>query len=278
MALVITSLNSGSNGNCYYIGNSTEAVIIDAGISCRETENRMKKLGLSMHIVKAIFISHEHTDHIKGVVSIAEKYNLPVFVTAATAGRGRLHFKKDLLRHFTCDEAVLVGGLAVTAFPKKHDAIDPHSFIIAGNGVTVGVFTDIGAACQNVIKHFGQCHAAFLETNYDEDMLESGRYPLFLKNRIRGGEGHLSNSQALEIFTKHRPFFMTHLLLAHLSKDNNDPQLVHQLFSKYADGVEIIVASRYQQSAVYTIHHQTIQVVDNNMPDKLLHSRQQSLF
>lgn len=257
MALFITSLNSGSNGNCYYIGNDTEAILVDAGISCRETEKRMQLLGLSMKKVKAIFISHEHTDHIKGVESVAEKYTLPVYITSATAQRGRLHFKKQLLNYFVAHEPVSVGSLMVTAFPKCHDAIDPHSFIISCNGITVGVFTDIGACCQNVTTHFSQCHAAFLEANYDDGMLEQGRYPIFLKNRIRGGEGHLSNRQALEIFNNHRPSFMTHLLLAHLSKDNNDPQMAEQLFNAHAGGIKIIVASRYQQTAVYTIQSAT---------------------
>ena len=94
---------------------------------------------------------------------------------------------------------------------------------------------------------------AFLETNYDEEMLEKGRYPQHLKNRIRGGKGHLSNRQALEIFTKYRPPFMSHLLLSHLSADNNNPEIVKQLFDDHANGVEIIVASRYEQTVIYKI-------------------------
>lgn len=254
MALFISSLNSGSNGNCYYIANDTEAVLIDAGISCRETEKRMQILGLSMHKVKAIFISHEHTDHIKGVESIAEKYALPVFITNATAQRGRLHFKKELLHFITSFEPVTIGGLVITAFPKFHDAADPHSFIVTGDDITIGVFTDIGAACNNVTTYFSKCHAAFLEANYEEQLLEEGNYPIFLKNRIRGGHGHLSNSQAMDIFTTFRPPFMTHLLLAHLSKDNNDAQLVQQLFSSKANGINVAVASRYQQTPLYKIH------------------------
>lgn len=253
MSLYITSLNSGSNGNCYYIANETEAVLVDAGISCRETEKRMDILGLSMNKVRAIFISHEHTDHIKGVESIAEKYDLPVYITHATAQRGRLHFKKHLLQTLVSHEAVNIGGLTITGFPKLHDAADPHSFIITGNGITVGVFTDIGVACENVNKHFKLCHAAFLEANYDAEMLENGGYPIFLKNRIRGGEGHLSNTQAMEIFKTHRAPFMSHLLLAHLSKDNNSPQLVQQLFESIANNIKVFVASRYAQTDLYKI-------------------------
>ena len=141
----------------------------------------------------------------------------------------------------------------VTPFTKQHDAIDPHSFIISHQGTTVGVFTDIGIACNEVTHHFKQCHAAFLEANYDDGLLEKGPYPIHLKNRIRGDKGHLSNKQALDIFIAHRPAFMSHLLLAHLSKENNTPQLAKDLFEPHANGTEIIVASRHEPSLVYTV-------------------------
>ncbi len=257
MALFITSLNSGSNGNCYYIANDSEAVLVDAGLSCKETERRMQKLGLCMSKVKAIFISHEHTDHIKGVESIAEKFSLPVFLTAATVQRGRLHFKKELINYYVAYQPVTIGNLIVTAFPKFHDAIDPHSFIVAGNGITIGIFTDIGVSCAHVTKNFSLCNAAFLEANYDEVMLDNGTYPPFLKNRIRGGNGHLSNKQALEIFTTYRPPFMSHLLLSHLSQDNNCPVRVHKLFEEQSKGTKIIIASRLQHTPLYTISQST---------------------
>ncbi|NLU92147.1 MBL fold metallo-hydrolase [Chitinophaga sp. Ak27] len=253
MSLFITSLNSGSNGNCYYIGNDSEAVLIDAGISCRETEKRMTRLGLTMKKVKAIFISHEHSDHIRGVEVLAKKYRLPVYITPGTLTHGGLSLDAQLVVDFNPYEAIPVGSLSVTAFPKHHDASEPHSFVVSGNAVTIGIFTDIGAPCEHVVRHFQQCHAAFLEANYDEEMLEKGRYPYYLKNRIRGGKGHLSNRQALEIFTTHRPAFMSHLLLAHLSRDNNNPDLVQALFDQHANGTQIIVASRYQETAVYAI-------------------------
>jgi phosphoribosyl 1,2-cyclic phosphodiesterase len=253
MSLFITSLNSGSNGNCYYIGNDSEAVLVDAGISCRETEKRMSRLGLTMTKVKAIFISHEHIDHIRGVTVLAKKYRLPVYITHSTLTHGGLMLEEQLVMSFNPYEPVQIGALAVTAFPKHHDASEPHSFIVAGNAVTIGVFTDIGAPCEHVIRHFQQCHAAFLEANYDEEMLDKGRYPYYLKKRIRGGKGHLSNAQALEIFNLHRPAFMSHLLLSHLSRDNNSPELVQALFNQHANGTAIVVASRYQETAVYHI-------------------------
>lgn len=252
MALLVASLNSGSNGNCYYVGNNTDAVLIDAGISCRETEKRMKKLGLSMKTVKAVFVSHEHGDHIKGVSTLANRYSLPVYITPKTATHG-----PKLIRHlsktFKADVPVTIGELTITPFTKQHDAVDPYSFIVQYKGITVGIFTDIGIACEQVIHYFKQCHAAFLESNYDEALLENGRYPLHLKNRIRGGQGHLSNRQALELFKAHRPDFMSHLFLSHLSKENNSPELAKELFAEHAAGTEIIVASRYESTNVYTI-------------------------
>ena len=252
MSLFITSLNSGSNGNCYYVGNHTDAILVDVGISCRETEKRMKQVGLSMKTVKAIFISHEHGDHIKGVSTLANKYSLPVYITSITAKHGPILIK-HLSHPFTAGIPVTIGDLIITPFSKQHDAIDPHSFIIQHKTTTVGVFTDIGIACPQVIQYFKQCHAVFLESNYDEAMLENGRYPFHLKNRIRGGQGHLSNRQALELFLKHRPPFMTHLLLSHLSKENNSPELAEQLFAAHAGNTKVVVASRYSATEVFYI-------------------------
>lgn len=256
MSLYITSLNSGSNGNCYYAGNDENAVLIDAGISCRETEKRMKRLGLSMKNVKAIFISHEHSDHINGIAVLAKKYQLPIYVTEETQKHSKLSHDQYLLIPFSAYNAVRVGNLTVTAFPKFHDAIDPHSFIVASSSVKVGIFTDLGIVCKDLIKHFKECHAAFLEANYDETMLANGSYPYHLKKRISGGEGHLSNVQALQLVMDHKPSFMTHLILSHLSKNNNDPELVQNLFSQKIKDIKIIVASRYEETPVYFINHE----------------------
>jgi phosphoribosyl 1,2-cyclic phosphodiesterase len=253
MALFIASLNSGSNGNCYYIGNEEEAIFIDAGISCRETEKRMKRLNLPFSRVKAIFVTHEHGDHIKGIQTLSQKYQLAVYITAGTLAGSGLSLKQQLVCPFEKYKPITIGHLSITAFPKFHDARDPYSFIVRCNDVQVGIFTDIGVACKDVIIHFKQCHAAFLESNYDEHMLMQGSYPAHLKNRIRDGQGHLSNVQALELFRNYRPRFMTHLLLSHLSHNNNSPELVYNLFSEHAGSTEIIIASRHKETPVYHI-------------------------
>ena len=154
MPLFITSLNSGSNGNCYYVGNDTEAVLVDAGISCTEIEKRMKRLGLTMQKVKAVFVSHEHTDHISGVQVLAKKHNLHVYITHATHRFSRLKLDKNLILNFFSHTPITIGNLSITAFPKFHDAADPYSFIISCNKINVGVFTDIGAHCEHLINNF----------------------------------------------------------------------------------------------------------------------------
>lgn len=253
MAIHITSLNSGSNGNCYYIETANHAVLVDVGLSCRETEKRLARLGLSVHTVKAIFISHEHSDHINGLSVLSRKYKIPVYITAATLKNSRLFLDETLVRHFTAYTQVPVGPLMVTAFPKMHDAIDAHSFVIEAAGKTIGVFTDIGLACEHVIQNFKKCHAVFLEANYDEVLLKEGNYPFHLKQRISSSHGHLSNAQALELFLNHQHPQLSHLFLAHLSKDNNCPILVQELFSKHAGTVQVAVASRYNEMPVCKI-------------------------
>ncbi|GAA4804750.1 MBL fold metallo-hydrolase [Olivibacter ginsenosidimutans] len=253
MSLFVTALNSGSNGNCYYVGNNREAILIDAGISCREIEKRMNRLGLSMYQVKAIFISHEHSDHIKGLCRLSNKYQIPVYISRATLMATGYDLAPEQVFLFHSSTPIDVGALRIIPFNKYHDAADPYSFVIEGNDTKIGVFTDIGRVCDRVVYYFRQCHAVFLETNYDEEMLMNGRYPYFLKNRIRGGHGHLSNRQALELFLTHRSEQLSHLFLSHLSKDNNCPDLVARLFGAHADRTTIVVTSRYEEIPVYQI-------------------------
>jgi len=256
MSLFISSLNSGSNGNCYYVGNANEAVLIDAGISCRETEKRMKQLGLSMETVKAIFISHEHSDHITGVPGISKKYQLPVYITEETFSNCKIPIEYHLVSSFKHNKPVTVGNLEITPFRKSHDANDPHSFIVSGHGVNIGIITDIGYACKQVLKYFGKCHAAFLESNYCDDMLANGSYPYYLKQRISSDEGHLSNAQALDLFLNYKSKDLQLLILSHLSKNNNTMKLVEDLFTQHAGATKIVVASRYRASDLYKVSNQ----------------------
>lgn len=257
MSLQFASLNSGSNGNCYYVGNNDSAVLIDAGISCREMEKRLKQLELSINKIKAIFISHEHSDHVKGLAVLTRKHRIPVYITEPTIKRCNFWLDNELINPFHHHQAVGIGSLNIIPFSKHHDAIDPYSFVIHHNNIHVGVFTDIGAVCDNTIHHFKNCNAVFLESNYDEEMLENGNYPYHLKRRIRGGKGHLSNKEALELFINHRSEKLSHLLLSHLSEHNNHPDLVYNLFNEVSNGVHVEVASRYGVGRMYEVKSKT---------------------
>jgi phosphoribosyl 1,2-cyclic phosphodiesterase len=253
MPVFIASINSGSNSNCYYVGTPHHAVLVDTGLSCRETERRMKQLQLDMDKVRAIFISHEHADHITGLAGLSKKYQLPVYITNDTFRASRLPVQDHLLRHFRHKDKITVGDLQILPFKKFHDADDPHSFVISAYGRNVGVLTDIGHACREVIHYFSQCDAVFLESNYCDDMLANGNYPYYLKKRISSDVGHLSNAQALELFCRHRHEALELLILSHLSKNNNHPDVVERLFKPHAGNTQLFVASRYAASPVFEL-------------------------
>ena len=278
MSFFISSLNSGSNANCYYVGNNREAVLIDAGLSCRETEKRMLHLGLSMKMVKAIFVSHEHSDHITGISGLSKKYQLPVYITTATLANSRIPIEAHLVMDFQKSKPVRIGGLSVIPFSKSHDANDPHSFMVSAQGLNIGIITDIGYPCKQVIKYFSKCHAVFLESNYCADMLANGSYPYHLQKRISSDEGHLSNAQALDLFINYKSADLRLLILSHLSKNNNKPELVETLFKEQAGDTHIIVASRYEATPVFCIENSFTNIFIKRKPRSVPDKRQLSLF
>ena len=125
MSLFITSLNSGSNGNCYYIGNDQEAILVDVGLPCKELELRMCRLGLSIDKIRAVFISHEHSDHISGIPTLLKRFKIPVYITPSTLRNGKIRFDSSLINYFLPYQPSAIGSLRITAFPKFHDASDP---------------------------------------------------------------------------------------------------------------------------------------------------------
>ncbi|MET4082873.1 phosphoribosyl 1,2-cyclic phosphodiesterase [Pedobacter sp. UYP30] len=253
MGLYFSSLNSGSNGNCYYVGNGNEAILVDVGISCKEIEKRMARQGLDLGTLKAIFISHEHSDHIKGLEVFAKKHKLPVYISKKTLQHSKLSLHGVDVCFLDGKHQFRIGKLQISAFSKIHDAADPYSFVVEHKNFKVGVFTDLGKVCSNLIAHFKECNAVFLEANYDTEMLQNGNYPFFLKQRIMGGRGHLSNVEALELYCQHRPKFMSHVLLCHLSQQNNDPNFVRALFCKISNVVMVEIASRTVETPVYFV-------------------------
>jgi phosphoribosyl 1,2-cyclic phosphodiesterase len=224
--LEICAIASGSNGNCYYIGNEKDAVLIDAGISCKQIVQRMKERNLQPSKIKAIFITHEHSDHLSGARVFGKKMYVPVYINSAkTYYSAYKNQRPDVPKFFNPGEEIEVGELTVHSFSKNHDASEPCSFRVQYKTKNVGVFTDIGEPCENVMQHLGICDGLFLESNYDEKMLWEGSYPWFLKQRVASGVGHLSNKQAFDLLHSHARENLKCVFLSHISKRTILPKL-----------------------------------------------------
>ncbi len=249
----VCAIASGSNGNCYYIGNSSEAVLVDAGISRRQILKRMKLMKLDIRKVKAVFITHEHSDHMRGVRVLSDLQSIPAYFTKLTYKKARHSDKPEKVEFFTPGDSVQIGEFTIHSFSKNHDAVDPVSFRISINGKNIGVFTDIGTPCNNVNEHLAGCDVAFLETNYDENLLWSGPYPYYLKTRVTSDVGHLSNRQAAELVTILDSSKLKHIFLSHISADNNRIDFALDAFNELKNDINIIPTSRYEPSVVLEI-------------------------
>jgi phosphoribosyl 1,2-cyclic phosphodiesterase len=244
----VCALASGSNGNSYYIGNENEAILIDAGINCKQLLARLDSRGIDPSKIKAVFITHEHTDHICGVRVFCNKHNIPAFFSYGTFNNTSSRHKPKLFRFIELNSSVTIGGFVIYSYPKKHDASEPCSFRIDHNGLNVMVLTDLGEPTQPVIDHLQYTDILFLESNYDEKMLWEGAYPWPLKKRISSDVGHLSNVQALEFIKEHAPERLRMIFLSHLSGENNKPQIASETFGQLASKYQLITTSRHEAS------------------------------
>lgn len=247
------ALASGSNGNCYYIAKGNDAILIDIGINTKHVLLRMASVGIDPASIKAIFITHEHGDHIRGLSVFAKRYQVPVYITAGSYKGSRLHMPEHLIHIIEPNAKTSIGGLTIYGVPKYHDAKEPCSFIVSDGSTNIGIVTDIGKVCDNVKRVIQHSDVLLLESNYDEDMLENGRYSYYLKNRIRGGLGHISNKQALAAFLENKTNRLKHLILGHLSGQNNRVELVQDLFEPHCADILLSVATRYQETDLFQV-------------------------
>ncbi len=251
--LEICAIASGSNGNCYYIGNEKDAILIDAGISAKQIILRMKERNLNPAKVKAVFVTHEHSDHMRGVRGVSKKLQVPIYLTAKTHSGAYKNLRPDYPKYFKPGEAIEIGEFTIHSFLKNHDASEPCSFRVQYKEKNIGVFTDIGEACDNVTLHLKKCDGLFLESNYDEKMLWEGRYPYFLKKRVASEVGHLSNDQAFELLDKHTNKNLQCVFLSHISKENNTPEIALERMDSLTSRFEVKVATRFEATKVYKI-------------------------
>jgi len=249
--LEICSIASGSNGNCYYIGNEKNAILVDAGISTKQILLRMKERDLNPAKLKALFITHEHGDHMRGARVLGKRLQIPVYLTAKTHNNAYKKLRPDYPRFFMPEDQIQIEEFAVYPVLKNHDAAEPCSFRVEYKSKNIGVFTDIGEACNNVKSHFAQCDALFLESNYDAQMLWNGRYPYFLKKRVASNVGHMSNDQAFDLLENHASENLRLVFLSHLSRDNNTPEKAVERMDPLTTKFEVKIASRYAASEVY---------------------------
>ncbi len=251
--LEICALASGSNGNCYYIGNSHTAILVDAGLSARQIQLRMQARGLPARKVKAIFITHEHSDHCRGARVLSKRLDIPVYLTKKTFLALRKAVQPELVRWFSPGDSIKLGELEIHSFLKNHDAVDACSFRISYSGKEIGVMTDIGEPCERVKEHFSKCHAVFIESNYDDEMLMNGSYPYFLKRRVSSSYGHLSNEQSFELVKNFAGAQLQTIFLSHLSGENNTPQKASEAFSTLNDKYNVVLTSRSEPSEIVSI-------------------------
>ncbi len=251
--LKVCAIASGSNGNCYYVGTETEAIVIDAGLSSRQLQVRMVEAGIDPHSIKAIIISHEHSDHARGARVLSKQLNIPVYMTKATYNATRKSIRPFSVRWFDADSSFSIGNFNIHAFAKQHDAADGCSFRVTYNDKNIGIITDLGIADEKTQQAFNLCEFVFLESNYNSEMLWNGPYPTHLKERVQSTKGHLSNEQAVELVEQWAGDKLHTVLLSHLSAENNSPEVALYAFEKLQEKYCIELTYRHKATKIYEL-------------------------
>ncbi len=236
MGVSVTMLASGSRGNCAMVASARTKILVDAGISGRETFKRMKAMGDDPCTLSAILITHEHSDHVYGLATLAKKLRVPVFMTGAThhawsrALRQENGEKPKLekFERFESGHRFQVGDIEVKPFTIPHDAADPVGFTFRAEGIKVGIATDLGYIPISVRDHLRGCDVLVMESNHDLEMLRGGPYPWSVKQRVMSRVGHLSNAALADFFTSDYDNSAAFVVLAHLSLENNHPEIARR--------------------------------------------------
>ncbi len=224
-------LFSSSSGNSVYIGDNSGGILVDVGRSAKQTDLMLKKIGVEADSIKGIFVTHEHTDHINGLSVFAAKHNIPVYAStgtlAALKGKGFLTGKHI---DISITDNVQIAGLDIKPIKTSHDCADGRGYIITGSdGVTkAAIATDTGYVSTELLSDITGCRLVYLESNHDVDMLKTGPYPFQLQKRILSNVGHLSNDACADALRALVNKGSTHFILAHLSMENNTPQLAYE--------------------------------------------------
>lgn len=258
MSMIAISLQSGSSGNCIYIETGGVRLLIDAGITGVQAQERLAAHGRDIRSVDAVIISHDHGDHIRHAGAYQRKFGIPIYVTPATlaAASARCNLGKlSDVHSFRASDRIRFGDVFVHAIPTPHDGVDGSAFVVEAGTRRIGVLTDLGHVFADLARIVASLDAVFLESNYDPAMLAAGPYPAYLKQRIKGPKGHLSNPEAAELLR--RAFGEKRLqwaCLAHLSAENNHPDVALKTLREAVSGENTLhVADRYQATALFTV-------------------------
>jgi len=229
----LCSIASGSSGNCVYVGSDTTHLLMDVGISGKRTEAGLAELGLTMKDIDAICITHEHADHISGLGVLARKYGVPIYATRGTVEAIRKtsslgQIDESLFRVIVPDERCIIKDIALYPVRTSHDAADPVAYRIDHDGRRIGLITDLGCYNDYTVECLRNLDLLYLEANHDVHMLQVGPYPYYLKQLILGERGHLSNESAGKLLSRLLHDNMQAIVLGHLSKENNLPELAYE--------------------------------------------------
>lgn len=256
--MIAISLQSGSSGNCIYVETGGTRLLFDAGISGIQAAERLASHGRDIRSVDAVIISHDHGDHIRHAGIFHRKFGLPIYVTPATlsaaATRCTLGTLKDV-RHFRSSDKLRFGDVLVHAIPTPHDGADGSAFIVEAGMKRLGIMTDLGHVFKDLISLVSSLDAVFIESNYDPDMLAVGPYPAYLKQRIKGPRGHLSNPEAAELLLRaSEAKRLKWACLSHLSEQNNHPEVALKTHrSVLSECITLYTADRYRVSDVLRV-------------------------
>jgi len=262
MKLNFCSLSSGSSGNCYYVGNEFHGLLIDAGISATSIRKFLKDLNISMQSIMGILVTHNHSDHIRGLGVLARRNHIPVFTTPKVWDSilsPDLNISRDCVRNISLQEKFHLAGFDIEAFPVNHDAPETIGFSISSGSQKITIVTDLGHICSTAATYIREANVLVIESNYDEEMLMKGSYPFFLKTRIKSDHGHLGNQQTSEFLAEIINDKLSHIYLAHLSKNNNTPEKALQTLS-----------NTLLKNDIRLSDHQRITVLKRNAPSDLL--------
>jgi phosphoribosyl 1,2-cyclic phosphodiesterase len=240
MSLAFSSLGSGSKGNGTLVRGHGTLVLIDCGFTLKETERRLQRLGVSADQLDAVFVTHEHGDHINGVGPLVRKYQLPLYITAGTLRNKKMGEMADvrIIHHY---QPFTLKSFSVTPVAVPHDASEPAQYIIECANKRLGILTDLGNISPHVEMHYQSCDALILEANHDPVMLASGAYPYSLKQRVGGAWGHLSNQQAARFLESVDKQKLECLVVAHISRQNNSVELAKQAFAELQQSIKSVI-------------------------------------